>query len=210
MLRSAARRRARLRRFAREHALRYVAEPTPRRRAADIFGYGRDRTHLDWLGVPGTTGFEVGGYRCVVESGFDGVETHRWTYGVFTLRRCYPRTTVRPPRYPIHPPRRLRHATPLTPPHAPRYRLLSARPDEPHLRALLCPELFSALASLSRRAALEVVDRELFVSVPRPLDLTSPRLWRSLHRLRDVLAPHLIPPPRVTEPPRGLAPEDHA
>lgn len=179
-------RRMRLQAFAAANQLEYQAAPGIGRLAADIFGYGRNRHHQDHFRVPRPHGFTVANYGCDPAS--DDPETGRdhWGYAVFTLRDSYPHTLLSRRRWPLGTPHGLQGTVPIQRPGG--LHMLCRKPDHPMLRTLLASGVIE-LASSAMPMTIEIVGNELFLITGRHVPLHSPRLWRQLEAVADVLAP---------------------
>ncbi|MDV3126599.1 hypothetical protein M1247_16875 [Mycobacterium sp. 21AC1] len=181
-----ARRRYRLQAFAAANQLEYQPTPGIGRLAADIFGYGRNRHHQDHFRVPGPHGFVIANYGCDPAS--DDPETGRdhWGYAVFTLRDSYPHTLLSTQRWPLGTPRGFQGTDPVPGPGG--LQMLCRKPGHPMLRTLLTSGVVE-LAGSPTPMAIEIVGNELFLIAGKHYPLHSPRLWRRLEAVADVLAP---------------------
>lgn len=179
----------RLRRFCRDNGFAFTAVPQRPRLPGVIFGYGSSRLTWGLCEIPGPGGFEVAHFRCETETGIAEVAVDHWVYLAFRLREPLPDSLLTTSKFPLSPPRHLLSGD-LTRAW-PRGEFRSENPADPRVAEVLSPALAAALTDARPRLHAEIVGDQLFVFTTGRLDLTSPRSWRRIARVRAALAPHL-------------------
>lgn len=180
----------RLRNFCRENGFAFTAVPDQGRLPGLIFGYGSNRSTWGLCEVPGPGGFDVANYRCATDTGISEQQVDHWGYLVFRLRESLPHSLLTTSRgFGLRTPRQLLPGD--LPGAGPRGEFRSEDPADPRLGAVLSPALLAVLTDARPKLHVEIVDDQLFVYAARMFDLTSPRWWRRIERLRAALTPHL-------------------